>query len=112
MLTRLWITEFDVDRRDELERFAFEVSAPMFRGLRGCLGYIYAVEGSTWITQTFWATENDIVRAESSALYRDVVSRILEAGFLAGDQTTTVLQVAEYAPPVAGQQSVDPGDIP
>ncbi len=103
VLTRLWVTDFDVERRDELESFAIEVSAPMFRTLSGCLGYIYAVEGSTWITQTFWASENDIVVAESSALYRDVVARILAAGFLIGNQTTMVLQVAEYAPPVSGQ---------
>jgi hypothetical protein len=53
MLLRLWGTEFDPERLDELKRFANEVSAPMFRELPGCLGSIFAVDGSTWITQTF-----------------------------------------------------------
>jgi hypothetical protein len=105
MLTRIWMTEFDVERRDELQSFAVEVSAPMFRRLDGCLGHIYAVQGSTWVTQTFWTSEDDIATAESSALYKDGVGQILAAGF--GDhQTITVFEVTDYAPPDAGQRGM------
>jgi len=41
----------------------------------GCLGFVYGVAGSKWVTQTFWDTEEHIEDAEASALYRDVVSR-------------------------------------
>ncbi len=99
MLTRIWTTGFDTARRDELQRFADEISAPMFRQLPGCLGYLYAVTGSTWITQSFWASEADIEAAEASALYRDVVGRITEAAFLGNEQTAEVFEVTTYAAP-------------
>jgi len=99
MLTRIWTTEFDAARRDELQRFADEISAPMFRRLPGCIGYLYAVTDSTWITQSFWASQADIEAAEASAQYRDVVGRIMEAGFLGDDQTVAVFEVTTYAAP-------------
>lgn len=99
MITRIWRTDFDEARLDELQRFAEDVSAPMFGRLPGCLGYVYAVTGSTWVTQTYWESERHIAEAEASSLYRDVVDRILAAGFLGGEQTTEVLTVTAYAPP-------------
>ncbi len=71
----------------------------MFRSLAGCVGYVFAVAGSTWLTQTFWETEDDIANAESSALYQEVVGEILAAGILGDEQTTEVLEVTAYAPP-------------
>ena len=44
-----------------------EISAPTFCELPGCLGYIYAVADGTWITQTFWESEDYIHAAEESA---------------------------------------------
>ncbi len=99
MLTRIWRTDFDTRRRGELEQFAREISAPMFRRLPGCLGYIYAIADATWITQTFWESENHIREAEASALYREVVSKILAMGFLGNRQTTEVFEVTDYAAP-------------
>jgi hypothetical protein len=99
VVTRIWTTEFDVARRDELQRFADEISAPMFRQLPGCLGYLYAVTGSTWITQTFWESEQDIVTAEMSDLYKDVVGKILAAGFLGDRQAAEVFEITSFAPP-------------
>ncbi len=101
VVTRIWRTGFDESRLDELQRFAEEVSAPMFGRLPGCLGYVYAVTGSTWVTQTFWESEKHVAEAEASSLYRDVVDRILAAGFLDGEQTTEVLAVTGYALPPA-----------
>lgn len=98
MVARIWRTQFDPERLEELQRFARDVSAPMFRELPGCLGYLYGVSGSTWITQTFWASHDHIAAAEESALYRDVVDRILAAGFLRPPQETELFDISDYAP--------------
>jgi hypothetical protein len=95
----LWRTDFDPSRRDELQYFADVTSAAMFRQLPGCLGYVYAVSGATWITQTFWAAESDIAAAEASSLYRRVVGEIVAAGFLGDRQETEVFEVTTYAAP-------------
>jgi len=100
MYTRLWTTGYDVARKDELDAFADQVSGPMFDQLPGCLGYIHASTDERWITQTFWESESDIRLAEESSVYQDVVARILDAGFLRGAQTTDVLEVTSYAPPL------------
>ncbi len=99
MLIRIWRSDFDTTRRDELQRFADEISAPMFRRLPGCLGFVYGAAGSTWITQTFWDSEQHIEEAEASELYQNVVSRILGTGFLGDDQRTEVFEVTAYEPP-------------
>jgi heme-degrading monooxygenase HmoA len=94
---RIWRTDFDVSRLDELQSFADETSAEMFGRLPGCLGYIYAVAGSTWITQTFWESEQDIRDAEDSTPYRDVVSRLVSTGVLGDNQDTEVFEITGYA---------------
>ena len=99
MFTRIWRTEFDTARQDELQRFAEDISAPMFHQLPGCVGYLHAVTGSTWITQTFWESEQHIKDAEASAVYREVVSAILATGFLGDQQSTEVFEVTGYAAP-------------
>lgn len=102
MYTRIWRSKFNRDRRAELERFASEVSAPMSEALDGCLGHIYGVDGSTWITQTFWDSRQSIAAAESTAAYREAVERIVAAGFLAGEQTTEVFEVVGDSVTVLG----------
>ncbi len=99
MFIRIWRTDFDITRQGELQTFATEISAPMFRRLPGCLGYIHAVADGTWITQTFWESEDHIRAAEASEDYREVVSNILATGFLGDRQTTEVFEVTSYAAP-------------
>lgn len=99
MFIRLWRTDFDLARRDELQRFAEEISSPMFRQLPGCLGYIHAAADGTWITQTFWESEDYIRKAEASAAYREVVSKILATGYLGDRQTIEIFEVTSYAAP-------------
>lgn len=88
MLLRIWRTEFDRDRLDELEAFANDISAPMFRDLPGCVGYTYAHDESTWLTITRWDNAESIEAAERSPRYREVVHAILDRGFLGVTQTT------------------------
>ncbi|NND14372.1 MAG: hypothetical protein HKO10_10425 [Acidimicrobiia bacterium] len=94
MLTRLWTTEFDVDRRFELETFAEEISRPMFEQMAGFLGHIYAISGATWLTQTFWESQPHIEACEESSAYQAVVNRLMATGLLVGDQSTVVYLVA------------------
>ncbi len=99
MFIRILRTDFDITRQDELQAFAIEISAPMFRQLPGCLGYIYAVADGTWITQTFWESEDYIHAAEASAVYKEVVSNILATGCLGDRQTTEIFKVTSYEAP-------------
>ncbi len=99
MLTRLWTTEFDVDRRSELERFANEISRPMFEQMAGFLGYIYAVSDAIWLTQTFWESEADIEACEKSPVYLAVVDQLMSTGLVVGNQSTAIYQVAGSALP-------------
>ncbi|NNF08785.1 MAG: hypothetical protein HKN74_00680 [Acidimicrobiia bacterium] len=93
MLTRIWRTRFDPDRLGELQEFADTVSGPMFRRLPGCRGYIYAVAGSTWVTQTFWDSQKEIAAAEASGDYRQVVAALEATGILRDEPTTEILTV-------------------
>ena len=99
MLIRLWTTGFDPERLSELQVFADDVSAPMFAQLPGCLGHLYATEGSQWITASFWRSETDIELAEASPRYQDVVAQIQRAGFLRGEPSMQVMKVTGWSPP-------------
>jgi quinol monooxygenase YgiN len=103
MLIRIWRTGFDTTRLPELQQFADDVSGPMFRSFQGCMGYVFAVDGSTWITQTFWESADHLEKAEASDDYRRVVERIGGIGVLEGDQTTEVFEITTYRalPPLA-----------
>lgn len=72
----------------------------MFRSLQGCLGFIYAVDGAEWTTTTFWSSRRDIEEAGRSEDYRQTVADIVAAGYLRGEQSTTVYDVEHWEPPV------------
>ncbi len=93
MIARIWRTDFDPDRLDELRRFADEISAPMLGALPGCLGQVHANDGRSWMTITLWESRAHIEQAEASQRYRDTVDAILAAGFLRGGQTTDVFDI-------------------
>lgn len=93
VLIRIWRTQFDETRRDELRRFAADISSPMFREMPGCAGHIYAFQGSTWITQTFWEETEAIEKAEQSIRYQEVVRQLADTGVLRGSPTIEVFVV-------------------
>lgn len=96
MLLRLWRTRFEPARLRELQEFADTISSPMFERLDGCQGVIFAVDGDTWLTVTLWTDREAIETAEAAPEYRQTVARILAAGFLRGDQQTSVFEVTGY----------------
>lgn len=93
MIIRVWTTEFDPERRAELQTFADTISAPMLAAMPGCIGQIHANDGQRWITQTFWESRAYVAEAEATPRYRETVRAILDAGFLRGEQTTDIFDV-------------------
>ncbi|WP_432512910.1 antibiotic biosynthesis monooxygenase family protein [Kineococcus sp. SYSU DK001] len=88
MILRVWRTEVDEARAAEYERFAREVSLPMFTRHEGHLGVLMGRQGSRCVVITCWRTAADVAALEASEDYRDVVARIVAAGFAEPGQST------------------------
>ncbi|MCP4329506.1 MAG: hypothetical protein GY791_13850 [Alphaproteobacteria bacterium] len=93
MIARIWTTQFDRDRLGELQSFANDISLPVLRRQAGNRGVMFACQGEEWITMTLWDDAESIAGLASSAEYQETVAGILAAGFLRGDQRTTVHEV-------------------
>ncbi len=93
MLVRIWRVRIAAERRAELERFATEISAPMFQGFHGCLGHLFAVAGDAWVTETYWESQESLNTALASDRYADVVSQLEATGILLGESDVDVYQV-------------------
>jgi heme-degrading monooxygenase HmoA len=92
LIARIWRTEVDPDRADEYERFAREVSLPMFRRQQGYAGVMMLRDGTACQVITLWRSREDVAALDQSPLYRETVQHILRQGFLQGDQ---MLDIAE-----------------
>jgi heme-degrading monooxygenase HmoA len=88
LIIRIWRTRVDEARAAEYERFARDVSWPMFRQHEGYLGVLMGREGAECVVITCWRGRADVDALAASPVYRDVVGRIRAAGFLLEDQTT------------------------
>jgi len=87
MIMRVWRTGVDETRAAEYERFAREVSLPMFRAQPGFLGLLFGRDGGSCVVTTLWEDPAAADALERSASYRDTVARISSAGFLVGEST-------------------------
>lgn len=92
MIVRIWSTGVDSARVGDYERFALEVSLPMFRAHSGFLGVLFARNGSRCKVITLWETPDSVAGLEGSDLYHSTVDQIVAAGFLRGDQSVEVYQ--------------------
>ncbi len=90
MLARSWITRVRLDRANEYEQFAKDISLPMFRSHPGCFGVVMIREGDQCRVTTFWRSVEAMHDFEESEIYRSTVARILAAGFLYGEQQIQV----------------------
>jgi heme-degrading monooxygenase HmoA len=90
---RIWRTGLDESRAAEYERFAREVSLPMFRDHRGFLGLLFGRNGGDAVVTTLWEDHAAADELERSTRYRATVTRIVEAGFLAGESTVERFEV-------------------
>ena len=90
---RIWQTGVDEARAADYERFADEVSLPMFRAHRGFRGLVFGRSGGACVVTTLWEDNRTADELEESALYRDTVTRIKAAGFLVGESTVERFEV-------------------
>ncbi|HEY0628239.1 MAG TPA: hypothetical protein VGD23_02825 [Sphingomicrobium sp.] len=86
MIARIWHTEVAPARADEYERFAREVSLPMFRQQPGFGGVLMLRDNSRCQVITLWASHDAIAALDGSSTYRETVQAILAQGFLRGEQ--------------------------
>jgi heme-degrading monooxygenase HmoA len=90
MKCRIWRTQVVQGRFEEYERFAREISLPMFRSQAGYRGVLMAGDCSERIVVTLWEDDEAVAALDLSRTYRDTVSRIVAAGFLTGAQSVEV----------------------
>ncbi len=92
-LVRIWRTNVDPLRVTEYERFAQDVSLPMFRAQQGFLGVLFAGAGPPRAVLSFWKDQHAVDALASSPSYGETVARILATGMLAGETTTEILEL-------------------
>lgn len=90
MIVRVWTVGIVNGMSDKLEKFANEISLPMFRKLPGCLGVFFTRNENVCATITVWDSEESIKALDSSSTYKSVVRAIEESGILEGDHVTEV----------------------
>lgn len=93
MIIRTWTTGVDEARADEYERFAEQISTPMFAAQQGFRGVVFARSEGERIVSTWWEDAASIEALEASATYRETVAAILRTGFLREPQSVTVHEV-------------------
>src|SRR6201999_4375811 len=95
---RIWKTTVDPLRVEEYERFAREVSLPMFRRQKGFRGVTMARAQGDCVVVTFWEDEDAVAALATSASYNRTVAAIIAAGFLGTDQSVSVWSVHACTP--------------
>jgi heme-degrading monooxygenase HmoA len=94
MIARLWTTSIDPALAAEYDAFAARYSRPMFAALPGCLAAIFLRAGGEMRSVlSLWADEASIDALETSALYRDTVTRFQATGVLREPQTVELFEV-------------------
>src|SRR5262245_15114666 len=88
MIMRIWQSAIDESEAAEYERFAHDVSRPMFEAHEGFRGLLFGRDGSRVAVVTLWEDDAAADAFERSTLYRETVARIESAGFLSGPSTT------------------------
>ena len=93
MIARIWVTRCHEGRADQYERFAQEVSLPMFGQQDGIRGVLFLRQGEDCRVLTLWDDMTAVERLADSESYRATVEKIIAAGFLFGEQAVDILDV-------------------
>jgi heme-degrading monooxygenase HmoA len=93
MIGRLWRTGLQPSRGEAYERFAREVSLPMFRKQDGFLGCLMSRTAEFALVFTLWRDHAAIEALDHSPLYRATVTLILEAGLVIEPQSIEITEV-------------------
>ncbi len=91
-IARIWKTSVAVDRVLEYEQFAKDISLPMFREQQGFAGVLMLRDDADCMVITLWNSPADLAALGDSKSYKATVQRILEKGFLFGEQTVEIYQ--------------------
>lgn len=83
MLARTWRCRVRPERAIEYERFARDVSLPMFLTQPGFCGCLMTREGEACEVVTLWEDHASIVQLEASPAYRHTVEALRATGVLA-----------------------------
>lgn len=101
-VARIWRTAVDRDRLLDYERFAAEVSLPMFRMQPGFAGVVMMRHDDECIVLTLWDDDAATAALARSPSYLETVRRIEAQGFLLGDSALSTYDVhLLVAPPTA-----------
>lgn len=82
MIMRVWRVRVDDARADEYERFAQEVSLPMFQEQLGFRGSLFGRSGDDCVVVTLWDDDEAADSLDVSQSYLETVCRIRAAGFI------------------------------
>jgi hypothetical protein len=82
VIVRIWRATIDPARADDYERFARELSLPMFRAHGGFRGCAFQRDGAECTVVTLWDEPEDVAALEASTLYRETVASIMASGFV------------------------------
>ena len=92
-LLRIWTVGIADGKNKELEAFANNVSAPMFKNAHGCMGVLFAQAGDECKTITIWDNPESVAALNDSPAYKTVVAAIEDSGILSGEHHTEVLEL-------------------
>jgi hypothetical protein len=82
VIVRIWRATIDPAGAEDYERFARELSLPMFRAHGGFRGCAFQRDGADCTVVTLWAGSEDVAALEASTLYRETVAAIMAVGFV------------------------------
>lgn len=97
MIVRLWKTRVVEQRMADYERFAREVSLPMFRRQPGCCGVAMFRRGQDCVVLTLWKDRGSVGALSTSKSYAEAVGQINSAGFLLEDQSVELFDLHLFA---------------
>lgn len=93
MLQRVWRCTIDLDRTEEYEEFARNVSLPMFRLQLGFCGCLMSRRDGECEVLTLWEDEESVNALETSETYLSTVAQIRDAGFIQAEKGSSVSQL-------------------
>ncbi|MDT8992052.1 antibiotic biosynthesis monooxygenase [Curvibacter sp. APW13] len=108
MILRIWKVGLAPGQASALERFAHDVSLPMFRAQSGCLAVFFTRSDTACVTVTVWESTQAVERMEASERYQSVVAAIEQTGILCGHHQTDTFAVYGGAVDAALAQHMAP----
>jgi heme-degrading monooxygenase HmoA len=93
LVARIWTTKIDAERASDYERFAHEISLPMFRAQTGFAGALMLRNHDECQVITIWQSLEAAEALGSSPSYCQTVERIMAKGFIRGEQRIETLPV-------------------